>query len=200
MDFITTLQQLDKELFLIINGLHNKFFDFIMYWISEKLIWIPFYLFLIVLLVKYYARESIYLIVSVIILVALTDIISVHLFKNIFLRLRPCHDPELAGLVHLVNNKCGGSYGFISSHSSNHFAMAIFITGFLGKINPLFTPGLILWAVLISYSRVYLGVHYPGDVITGALAGGILGYAFVLIYHTSKRLYLRKKSLTRRLD
>ncbi len=169
-------------MFLALNGNHSSFFDFLFYWSSNKYLWIPLYFFLLYLLIKYYKRESIYIILSLIILITISDQLSVHGFKNVFMRLRPCHEPSLEGLVHLVNNKCGGSFGFYSSHASNHFALATFFHFFLGKKIKYFSFLIFVWAAIISYSRIYLGAHYPGDVIAGAVMGIFLGYMIFKIY------------------
>lgn len=179
---IEILIQLDTELFLALNGAHNSFFDFLMFWASNKFIWIPLYLFFQYLLFKNYKWESIGIFVSIIVLITLSDQLSVHLFKDVFQRLRPCHEPELQGVVHLINGKCGGQFGFISSHATNTFALAVFLIQFLGKRYRYFTALILLWAVLIGYSRIYLGVHYPGDVLVGAAFGSLLGYAVCQLY------------------
>ncbi|MCP4551802.1 MAG: phosphatase PAP2 family protein [Bacteroidetes bacterium] len=179
---IEALKQLDTELFLALNGAHNSFFDFLMYWISNKRIWIPLYLFLLYLLFKNYKWESIGIFVSIIVLITLSDQLSVHLFKDVFQRLRPCHEPELQSVVHLINGKCGGQFGFVSSHATNTFALAVFLIQFLGKRYRYFTPLVLLWAVIVGYSRIYLGVHYPGDVIVGAAFGALLGLVISLLY------------------
>ena len=111
-------------------------------------------------------------------MIVVSDQLSVHAFKNVFQRLRPCHEPELEGLVHLVKNKCGGDFGFVSSHAVNHFAMAIFFSVIFYKKIKYFIPLIMLWAAFISYSRIYLGVHYPGDVICGGLTGAAIGFFF----------------------
>jgi len=170
------LDKLDKDIFLFLNGLHNNSFDFIMFWASNKFIWIPLYALILFWMIRFYRNKSWILILAAAVLVLLTDQTSVHLFKNVFMRLRPCHDPEIADLVHLVNNKCGGQYGFISSHATNVFGVAVFAVVLLGKKFKYFTLLILLWATFVSYSRIYLGVHYPGDVIVGAVWGTLLGY------------------------
>ena len=174
--FLNMLNTWDTDLFLILNGAHNSFWDFIMFWASDKFIWIPVYaLFLFLLWRKYYSKIWIVILFAAL-LIFLSDQISVHLFKDVFQRLRPCNDPALDGMVHLVNGKCGGSFGFYSSHASNIFAIAVFVISLLGKKNPWMLLLILIWADLIAYSRIYLGVHYPGDVIAGAMVGSLLGW------------------------
>lgn len=177
--FLNMLNTWDTDLFLILNGAHNSFWDFIMFWASDKFIWIPVYaLFLFLLWRKYYSKIWIVILFAAL-LIFLSDQISVHLFKDVFQRLRPCNDPALDGMVHLVNGKCGGSFGFYSSHASNIFAIAVFVISLLGKKNPWMILLILIWAGLIAYSRIYLGVHYPGDVIAGAMVGSLLGWMVV---------------------
>ena len=102
---IETLNSWDTDLFLALNGAHNSFWDFIMWWASNKLIWIPLYAFFLFLIIRVFKWKSIWILLSVAILITLSDQLSVHLFKNIFQRLRPCHEPLLDGLVHIVNGK-----------------------------------------------------------------------------------------------
>ena len=173
---VNTISAWDRELFLILNGTHNDFWDFVMWWASDKFIWIPVYALLLYILWRRYKGRSWILVLFVAFLVFLSDQVSVHLFKDVFQRLRPCHDPALAGMVHIVKGKCGGQYGFYSSHASNIFAISVFFLYLVkAKTWKLILP-LLLWAGLIAYSRVYLGVHYPGDIVAGAVAGSLLGW------------------------
>ncbi len=166
--------QLDTRLFLLINGWHNETWDTVMWWISGKTTWWPFYLALLLYLGWVRRWQVGLMILFIIVTVALTDQTSVHFFKEVFQRLRPCHEPALQELVHRVNNKCGGQFGFISSHAANTFGVAALISWWIRK--GWLTAVLVLWAALVSYSRVYLGVHYPGDVIAGALWGATCGW------------------------
>lgn len=183
---IEFLKNTDTQLFLFLNGMHNRFFDVLMWWISYKFTWIPLYLFLIYLLWKKFGKGVFPVLISVAVLIFLSDQVSVQLFKNTVVRYRPCHNLLIKDLIHLQDG-CGGLYGFVSSHAANTFALAMFLSLLLGGRK--FTGMMFLWAALCSYSRIYLGVHYPADILAGALLGCITGAAvFRLFSFTQKKI------------
>ncbi len=174
------LEQLDQQLFLFLNSLNNPFWDKVMYAISGKITWFPLYLAILVWIGYSHKRKFPVIILFVVIAVTLADQVSVQLFKNVFHRLRPCHEPALQGMVHLVNGECGGLYGFVSSHATNALNVALISIMFIRK--RWFTISIVLWALIVGYSRIYLGVHYPGDVICGSLAGALIGWSVYKLY------------------
>lgn len=187
------LKSLDTELFLYLNGQHNAFFDPIMYWASDKLFWVPFYVLLAILLVWHYKKQSIPIFISIGVLITLADQIASHLIKQTVKRLRPSHEPALEGLIHLSKAGPGGQYGFVSSHAANAFALASFFIFILPKKFNWLKWILGFWALLVSYSRIYNGVHYPGDVIVAALIGIVLGFLISRLYF----FFIEKFSKTR---
>jgi len=177
---LSTLIDLDTQLFLFLNGLHNEAFDSIMAWISGKTTWWPFYLLLLLYLGWTRRWQLVPIIFFIALVVTLADQTSVHLFKEVFERLRPCHEPALKEAVHIVNGRCGGMYGFVSSHAANTFAVAMLLL--LIQRKRWFTALMLTWAAIVSYSRIYLGVHYPGDVLGGAVLGVLCGLLVYLLF------------------
>jgi len=176
-----TIIQLDKELLLWLNSYHTPFLDVLMMIFTRKEFWIPLYLVLLYQIYKSKGKEALWWIAGIFLMIFLCDQISTQLFKNVFQRLRPSHDPSLSNMVHLVSGYKGGKYGFVSSHAANTFGFAIF-TSLLFK-NRLYALFAFTWSLLIIYTRLYLGVHFPGDVLGGMILGVIVGY---VIYKLTK--------------
>lgn len=173
---IAYLDWLDKQLFALLNGWHSPFWDDVMWWLSDKEIWIPVYVLLFVWMIRRDGwKLAVWALVCVGLLILCADQTASHLLKPWIERPRPCHDVSLDFVVHLVNGKCGGKYGFVSSHAANFVGLAVFL-GLWSKRKRYFWLGLLI-AVFVAYSRVYLGVHYVGDVLVGGWIGGIYGWA-----------------------
>ncbi len=185
------IERLDQQLFLFLNSVNSPIWDQIMHAISGKVIWAPLYLAILVYLGITYKRKFLVILIFIILGVVLADQISVQVFKNTVQRLRPCHEPALAGLVHLVNGECGGLYGFVSSHATNSFNVALISLLFIRR--RWYTISIIVWALVIGYSRIYLGVHYPGDVICGSMLGALVGWSMYKLYMlTDKKILVNK--------
>ncbi|MFA9370822.1 MAG: phosphatase PAP2 family protein [Labilibaculum antarcticum] len=169
------LLNLDKELLLLLNGQQNYFWDYLMRLISEKEMWYVFYIVLMTCVINTFGwKKGGLIILSLILVIAISDQIASGIFKPLFKRFRPSRDPDFSHLVNLVQGYTGGKYGFVSSHAANSFGLAVLAALILkDRITGAF---LIFWAVLVSYSRIYLGVHYPSDIIGGAIVGISMAY------------------------
>ncbi len=184
MDF---LKQIDQSLLLFLNSFHNGFWDKAITLFTSVEIWIPFYLLIIYVIIKNYRKNSVY----ILILIALSIVVSdqfAGLIKHSVERLRPTHDPILQNLVHNVCNR-GGMFGFFSAHAANTFTIAIIATKLFK--NQLFSILIFTWAVVVSYTRIYLGLHYPGDVLTGWIWGILAGLAFYQLMLMVQKKYFK---------
>ena len=169
------LEQWDQWLFIQINNNQsNSFFDSIMPYLRSSFFWAPLYIFLLVFITINYKSRGWWWALLFLCTVSLTDMTSSKLIKEAFERIRPCRDPEFFQYVRLLLNQCSGGFSFTSSHAANHFGMAVFmfitLRPHVGKLMWL----AFFWAAIIGYAQVYVGVHYPFDII----AGGAVGIAF----------------------
>jgi undecaprenyl-diphosphatase len=170
------LDEWDKALFIQLNGKWtNPVFDTLLPYFRDSVFWAPLYLFVLVFIALNFGIKGLWWSLAFISTVALTDVIGARVLKEGFERLRPCQDPEFSVHVRLLLKHCSGSYSFVSNHAANHFGIATF--AFL-TFRGLFRKWMYLafvWAIFIAYSQVYVGVHYPLDVLGGAVLGILMG-------------------------
>ena len=163
--------QLDRELFQYLNGFHNDFFDVIMDWISYKFTWIPLYAVLIFLLVKHYKKKSLIIIGAIALMITATDQ-GCNYFKHTVKRPRPCQEKShLSPPARTLEGFNCSKYGFFSAHAANTMAVTIFMTSLLVPFYKKIGWFLFPWAIISAYSRLYLGVHYPLDLLCGGIFG-----------------------------
>ena len=172
---IDQLISLDQEAFLAINqGLSNAFFDWLMPILRNRYTWAPLYLFIIVFCIRNYKRNGLYIIVFLLVTFGIADHVSSSVIKKSVERVRPCRDAEFKDHVNVLV-RCSGGYSFTSSHAANHFAIAVaLIMVFYRRWKHILWLGL-SWAAVISFAQVYVGVHYPLDILSGALLGSTIG-------------------------
>ena len=176
MSILDTIFKIDTEVFFAINGeLQNPFFDLVMPMFRESVFWIPLYFYLLLYSITNFKKQGWYWSLMLICVASAADIISSRLIKPNMFRLRPCRDPQMQDQVEFIINYCPVSSSFTSSHAVTHFALAAFISVTFRRINPWWNL-VFAWAALICFAQVYVGVHYPLDVIVGAIVGIIIGY------------------------
>lgn len=179
MGIIEPLVAGDKQLFLFLNGLNDHYFDHFMYMFSAMWVWIPLYVSVLYFLIKNGKKESVWLILALVLCIVIADQVSSGLIKQAVQRLRPTHNPEFNGLVHIVNNYRGGQFGFVSSHAANTFGFALLSSLFIRR--RLYTVSIIAWSLVTCYSRIYLGVHYPLDIAGGLMVGALAAFTCFLL-------------------
>lgn len=191
------IEQIDRDLLLWINGQNSPFFDSLMWQVSHQIIWIPLYLFFIIYAFrKLELKPFMFFILGVGLCFLLADRLSVMAFKDVFMRYRPTHNLDIKDLVHTYINTegdeyRGGTYGFVSSHAANFFALSTFLyLNFRQHSKNWFF--IWIWALLIAYSRMYLGVHYPLDILCGSLLGILIGWIVYKVFITFKLLTTAK--------
>ncbi|HLO81760.1 MAG TPA: phosphatase PAP2 family protein [Chitinophagaceae bacterium] len=183
LSLIQKLIHADYAMMLKINrDWHMPFFDTVALFIREATFWVPLYVFLLLFITINYGRKGFWWAVALIGLVALTDLFSSHVVKEVLYRPRPCRDELMAHKIRFLAKTCGMNGSFTSSHATNHFAIATFIYQTMKKTSSWWGIAFI-WAGLISYAQVYVGVHYPFDVLGGALIGSLAGFVAARLFN-----------------
>ncbi len=177
---------LDESLFYVINSTgQNAFFDWLMPLWRDKINWIPLYIILAGIILYQLKIKGLYLLLVLGITIGISDTASSKLIKKTVKRERPCRNTNLPAVRNLVH--CGGGYSFTSSHATNHFAVAAFLIFLTGGIFGKWRYWLWIWAALVAYAQVYVGVHYPLDVICGGILGVLIAYGTTFLYRQFNR-------------
>ena len=180
----------DIELLIFLNNLGTTQWDGFWLFVTNKFSAIPLYIILLYFTFKYYGlKRTAVLVLFIVLLIAVSDQTS-NLFKYGFKRLRPCHDEHIAHLIRLVKERCGGLYSYFSAHASNATAIAVFFSFLLKVKLKYISYFLIIWALLVAYSRIYIGVHFPLDVFTGALIGAVYATIFYKLFKLFDQKFL----------
>ncbi|MGC8864951.1 MAG: phosphatase PAP2 family protein [Bacteroidales bacterium] len=172
---IHTLYQIDVQLLKTINGWHTPWADAFMWQVSGTLLWLPLYVYFLYLIIQKFKKRSVYILLVTALLVTSTDQ-SAYLTKKAVGRPRPSHQQELAADLHYVNDYRGGKFSFPSSHAINTMGVAVFLSLLLSRVQPLMRWLPIVWSLVVGLSRIYLGVHFPSDVLTGFILGAFWGW------------------------
>lgn len=185
MEFLNLLKSWDKDLLLFLNGMHSPLWDYSMTLFTLTPTWLLFYATIVLIIIKKHGKKSLFIFAAIALMILCADQFS-GILKHTVQRLRPSNDPSLSMFVHIFFKK-GGEFGFVSAHAANTFAMATF-TSLLFR-NLKYSIYIFIWAIIISYSRIYLGVHYPGDVLCGAILGIAVAIGiFKLMNYSESRL------------
>jgi undecaprenyl-diphosphatase len=183
---LAALKSLDQTYFLLLNGLHSPFFDQVMCHGTDPATWLPLYLVVLWLAIRKFRWQTVWIVLFAALMIIISDQLA-NLVKELTCRPRPSHESGLTG-VHTVGGYVGGRWGFYSAHASSNLALAVFLIMVLGSPFRGFAVLMLAYAFFMSYTRIYLGVHYPGDILAGWIAGGLIGWGFGLL----SRWFLRK--------
>lgn len=181
---IEYLDTIDQQALIAINSWHAPFFDNLMWCITSKLSWLLILVAVIVAL-RHDRKQALLVIATLLLTILISDQISSGLIKHTVERLRPSHNPDIASSLHLVNGYTGGMFGFTSSHAANSFSVVMLLSLMFGYRRVTFA--LMMWAALQCYSRMYLGVHYPGDIIGGTIVGLLVGWLVYRLWLWTER-------------
>ena len=185
MEFLNLLKSWDKDLLLFLNGMHSPLWDYSMTLFTLTPTWLIFYATILTIIIKKHGKKSLFIFIAIALMILCADQFA-GILKHTVQRLRPSNDPAFSQLVHVFFKK-GGQFGFVSAHAANTFAIATF-TSLLFRSHK-YAMFIFPWAFIIAYSRIYLGVHYPGDVIFGAILGISVGIGiYKLLNYTESRL------------
>lgn len=180
------LIDIDKQVMLALNGSDSLYMDGVMKVYTSTSVWIPVALVLLFIVLKNNRpRTAILTILAVVLTIVATDQVSSHLIKPLVARLRPCNDPTIMHLIDTVNGYRSGGYSFTSSHACNSFGIFAIVSLIIR--NRALSLSLLLWASINSYSRIYLGVHFPGDILCGAIIGTTIGSMVYLLYASVRK-------------
>ena len=176
LTFWQQVERWDQWLFIQLNSKWtNPFFDTVLPYFRDSVFWAPLYLFILAFIALNYGRKGVWWSIAFLCTIAITDMVSSRVFKEAFERLRPCQDPAFLSNVRLLVKHCSGGYSFTSSHAANHFGMATFVSRTFYSTFGRWIYLSYIWAFFISYAQIYVGVHYPLDVLGGAGIGVLAG-------------------------
>lgn len=191
--------ELDKKLLLYLNSFHAPWLDPIMLFLTHTWVWLPLYFFLLYLVIREYKKECWIPLLGIVVTILLADQITSGFMKPYFARLRPSREVSLEGVLHLVRTASGdlyrgGMFSFASSHAANTLGTATFFF-LLFRHSKKWIGWLFLWAVVMTYTRIYLGVHYPGDILVGGLIGILSGWFGFTLQRRIRKRYEQRKAL-----